>query len=88
MMKSQEEKNRMIEAIKAEFATLPEINAFGDSNKDACDAMVVTIENGWDEDEVYNQGYDDNIEPNAISCAKWLNGEIPDDELVNPSFLS
>ncbi|CAA0152418.1 hypothetical protein [Tenacibaculum maritimum] len=61
-MRTQEEKNQVIEALKAQKLNLPEYSMFGVPNHQRADAQIQVIEQNMDDEEItkeWGEEYDE-----------------------------
>jgi hypothetical protein len=80
--------------VKDEIAKLKELKPnvrhytiFGDDNWKGVDAVIRVLEEGMEESQVWDRFDPENTSEFSPACAaaKWLKGEIEDDESPNPS---
>lgn len=70
-----------IEKLRELKPRVPERSFFGDSNHEQIDAQLDVLENGLEEDDIYNTYEDDedessqNLVSAALDARAWLDGE-------------
>lgn len=90
-MKTQEEKNDMVEKLENSKQEIAEFSIFGDENWIQIDAQVAAIKENMDEEDVienYGEEYNEDDESNpithaALTAISWVQGDVDDDELIS-----
>lgn len=90
-MRTQEEKNQVIEALKAQKKNLPEYSMFGTPNHQRADAQIQVIDQNMDDEEIteeWGEEYDDDGTPNDIAVGameiyNWLEGELETEDIID-----
>ena len=83
-MKTQEQKDLMVENLKKLKEALPEFNMFGTDNHGMIEAQISIIKG---EAEVSDYEGEDECCDAACQAEDWLNGELKDEDLFNPEDL-
>lgn len=75
-MRTQQERDDMVQALLKVKPTVPSKTGFGDSNWDAIDAQVEVIRKLMAENRIYDKWEDDDhVRDNALEARMWLDGE-------------
>lgn len=85
-MKTKEEIDKQITALKEIRPKVRPHSAFGDDNLAALDAQVDVLENSLDSADIYERydhsGMDEEILTTALYALDWLNGDANVDDLA------
>lgn len=85
-MKTQKEIKEQIEKLKAIRPKIRPTSFFGDSNLDKLDAQVKVLEEGLDQDDIYDEWPRDEedmeVRMSAEEALNWLDGESEFDDLT------
>jgi len=94
-MRTKEEKDQMVEAIKRQKADLPEFSMFGDANWEQADAQIRVIQEDLNEDEIrdeWDDTEDDEDDNGVVSAAldaeSWMLGDMDSEDLIDSEYLS
>lgn len=86
VVRNDEQKASMVEALRKMKNKAPEYTMFGDNNHEGIDAQIAVIEEEQDEDAVYDRYPDDEEDQHtrdmALDAVNWLNGSQDDDVLL------
>jgi len=83
-MKTKEQIQTEIEALKIVRPNVRPRSAFGDDNLAALDAQVQVLENDWDNNDIYDEfdrcAIQESVLESALYARQWINDEEdPDD---------
>lgn len=83
-----EQIQKEIEALKEIKPKVRRLSLFGDNHHAAIDAQIAVLEDGLDEDVIYDEfGGVDNVRSAALDALSWLSGEwdVDDYESSGPA---
>lgn len=85
-MKTQKEINVEIEALKTVRPKVQSCSMFGDDNLAAVDAQIGVLENGWDDDDIYDRhdhaDSSEHVLDAALEARQWVDGTSESDSLA------
>lgn len=86
-MKTSEQKAQMIENLSRLRKSLPENNAFGDTNWIPIDAQIAVIKGESTVDDYRADDFESVAEVAAQEAQDWLDGHIEDNDLIDPDDI-
>jgi hypothetical protein len=90
-MRTEEEKQEMLDKLEQMKGTLPEFSAFGDNNWQRLDDQKRVIVEEMDEDDVYgmyegeSEDWEEEFSEDISTCltvVQWLSGQDVEDEII------
>lgn len=85
LVRTQKEIDEQIKRLEEIRPSVRPFSIFGDSNLDKLDAMVIVLQEGFDEDDILAEWPDDkdiDIRSNAQEALDWMYGETENDDLA------
>lgn len=81
-MRSNEEIKKAILVLQRELEVRPQFNFFNEDVHEIITASLDVLENIWDHDDVYDQGWESELENSACSTVDYLHGEMDLEEII------